>query len=460
MKKIFILSAVLIISFGFLHGQERESLYSSYAAHGTVILSQLPSYENIIAVQRELEYAISNSVDVFGNLYIRAWSTLPSVLTFVNSDGSVTICSSDENTKITYVYEYNQNLREIKSFSFKNELGSLGAFTKDNDGNYYFFYGARASGRSDVNMAVIKLDRDGEKTNTYRLPANTPNSFNGIRVPFDAGTCRLELSGSMLAVYYAREMFDGHQASFGFVLDRNTFERIDTGAATNANLVGRNTQMPYVSHSFNQFILPAENGFIFADHGDAYPRSFTFARFQRGSDTRRLHAFTFPGRIGDNPTYAQMGGLAKTPAGYIFTGTYGRIQNNPRNLFVLTFDENMARCSNPVYLTNYTRDNGHAGHPKIVSVGEGHYLLLWEQFTFSAQGANVITRSQTGYKSTFALVINENGEAVSAVREFGGIRLNMNDTLRYNPQNGRVYWAINGSDTSIIIYSLDVRSIF
>ena len=89
-----------------------------------------------------------------------------------------------------------------------------------------------------------------------------------IREPFAAGTCRVELSGSMLAVYFARQMFDGHQASYGFILDKDTFERVDTGAATNAQRTGSRSQMPYVSHSFNQFILPIEGGFLFADHVD------------------------------------------------------------------------------------------------------------------------------------------------------------------------------------------------
>jgi len=439
-------------------------------AHGDIHGQSTPSFENITSVQRTVDFnIIRDSVDNIGNLYIKAWCFLPSVLTFVNKDGSVTICTSDVNAGITYVYEYNleppasptgrsfQVFAEIRSFSFNNELGSLGAFTKDDDGYYYFFYAATATTRNEENMAVVKYNRQAEKINTYRLIAGAPNSFGGIQIPFRAGTCRLELSGSMLAVYFARRMFNGHQASYGFVLDKDTFQRIDTGAATNADRVGRNTQMPYVSHSFNQFILPIDNGFIFADHGDAHPRSFTFANFQRGKNTMRLHAFTFPGRIGANPTYAQMGGLAKTSTGYIFSGTYGRIQTNPRNLFVLTFDEGLTRSSNPIYLTNYTRNNGHAGHPKLVSIDNGQYLLLWELFAFSTQGANIVSGERTDYLSTFALIINETGEAVSDVHEFKDIRLNMNDTLRYNPHNGKVYWAINGSRTSIIIYALDVK---
>jgi hypothetical protein len=53
------------------------------------------------------------------------------------------------------------------------------------------------------------------------------------------------------------------------------------------------------------------------------------------------------------------------------------------------------------------------------------------------------------------LIIDEKGQAISQPRELRGIRLNMNDTLRYNPRNGKVYWAVNGSSTSIKIYALE-----
>jgi len=457
-QKIFIFFTAMLISSGSLHAQEG----TFYIAEGdyTITIRSVPAYENLTSVSRETGYAINrDSIDNFGNLYIRFHSFHPSVMTFVNSDGSVSVCSSDESTDTTYVYEYDMNLEERETLVFQNELGSLGAFTKDDEGNYYFFYAARAASRTAENMAMVKYDRNGEKINVYKQRADPPNNFGGIRIPYDAATCRLELSGSMLAVYLSRERFDGHQASYGFVLDRDTFERIDRGHAyyyTNGKYPIGNNLISFSGHSLNQFVLPIENGFIFVDHGDAYPRAFTFGKFLNGSNTVRLNAFRFPGSTGANATYAQMGGLAKTSSGYIFAGVYGRERNNPRNLFVLTFDEDLTRCSNPVYLTNYTRNDGHAGHPKIVSLNDGRYLLLWEKFSYSTQAASSVTSVETGYVSTYALIINENGEAVSEAKEFKGVRLNMNDTLRYNPHNGCAYWALNDSRTSIAVYALDV----
>jgi len=442
----------------------------------------------VSSVRRNVDYSIrNNSFDKAGDKYIMNWSSVSSVLTFVNRDGSITVCTSDDKDGTTYVYEYTGSLQEQKTLSFKNEFGSLGAFTKDDGGSYYFFYGMSTANKDAENMAMVKYGSNGKKMKTYRLTANAPSSFSGIQVPFDAGTCRLELSGSMLAVYFARKMFNGHQASYGFVLDKDSFERIDKGAATNANIEPQkpivntplltvkdgnnpNMQMPYTSHSFNQFILPIDGGFLFADHGDAYPRSFTFAKFIKGSDTRRIHAFTFPGKTGDNVTHAEMGALAKTSTGYIFAGVYGEVKNNPRNLFVLTVDENLTKCSAPVYLTKYTKENGHAGLPKIVSTGHGQYVVLWEFFKFptpptlSFAGHSINISSQpvdgnaTDYMSTFALAINEKGKSVSDVKEMKGTRLNLNDVLRYNSHNGKIYWAINNSGRSFTLYALETQS--
>ena len=421
-----------------------------------VLLIVFPLFAEIDSLRLETEYVIRDSVDNTGNLYIQAWSQHPSVFTLVNSDGSVTVSVADEGRKVSHVYEFSMDLQLEETLVMENVFNTLGAFTKDEEGNYYFFFAENSSNRNTENMAMVKYSPQGDKLNEYRLIASPPNSFSGVRVPFNAGTSRLELSGSMLAVYFSREMFDGHQASYGFVLDKDTFERVDTGAATNANRTGSISQMPYVSHSFNQFILPIEGGFVFADHGDAYPRSFTFARFLRGYQSRRVHAFVFPGSLGANPTYAGMGGLAKTQNGYIFAGTYGRILNNPRDLFVLTIDEEMERCSDPIYLTRYTRDEGHAGHPKLVELDEGRYLLLWELFSFSTQPANQINRAPSGYRSTFMAVVDERGSLLSDKKELPGLRLNMNDVLRYNRHNGKVYWTINDTGNSITVYALSI----
>jgi hypothetical protein len=146
----------------------------------------------------------------------------------------------------------------------------------------------------------------------------------------------MEVSGNMLCVYFARLMFmtpdDGlnHQASYGFIVDKNTFQRVDIGQTPNRGTGGslRGMRMPYVSHSWNQFILPIEGGFVLADHGDMYPRGFTFSKFLNGNQTiEGKTAFAFKQGSRYQQTFAQLGGLVKTSDGYLFAGTYERNTN-------------------------------------------------------------------------------------------------------------------------------------
>jgi hypothetical protein len=413
--------------------------------------------ENPSATRQNLNCTVRDAYDAAGNKYINYAGQRPSLMTFVNADGSVTVCAAAESAQDTYIYEYSKDMALIKTMKFPNEREMLGAFTRDGEGNYYFFYGESVGSdeKDRENMAMVKYDPSGGKQKTYTLKANAEKSFDGIQKPFEASTCRLELSGSMLAVYFARIMFNGHQASYGFILNKDTFERVDKGATVNPDY-GGNMVMPYVSHSFNQFILPLDGGFLFADHGDAYPRSFSFAKFLDQGDTKRLHAFQFEGGVGQNATYAELGGLAKTSSGYIFTGTYGYSANKSRNVFVLTFDDNLSVCGEPLWLTDYAPDTGHAAHPKITALDEGRYLLLWELCDFSTQPANQVPgNNQTGYKSTHMLIVDEQGKAVTPIKELPGLRLNMNDTLRYNRTTGKVYWSVNHGKQTLLTYALD-----
>ena len=451
MKKALLLFVTLVFTGLSLLSPQEKIITVTYPAS-----NEVPSYENISSVTRKLGYSVGDSVDNIGNLYIRAWSTHPTVFTFVGKDGTVSVCASDKSAKTTYVYEYDANLEELKTLRFENKFDQTGAFAKDDEGNYYIFFAKSSPGQNTENMVLDKYNPAGEIINSYKLVAYAKNSFGGIKIPFDAGTCKIEISGSMIAVYLARKMFNGHQASYGFILNKNTFEKIDVGQVTDSGYtITGNNGMPYVSHSFNQFILPIDDGFIFADHGDAYPRGFIFSRFIAGKNTIRINALKFPGDTGVNATYAEMGGLVKIPDGYMFAGAYGKDRNNPRNVFILTFDKNLEKCSAPVYLTSYTKNDGHAGHPKITELDSGRYLLLWEQFSFSTQTANVIESCATGYLSTFALIINAQGKTISGPIEIKGIRLNMNDVLRYNPKNGQVYWTINNDSNSITVYALN-----
>jgi len=56
-----------------------------------------------------------------------------------------------------------------KTLTIKNEIGDLGAFTKDNDGSYYFFLADKTTDKNKKNMAMVKYDSEGNKICTPLL---------------------------------------------------------------------------------------------------------------------------------------------------------------------------------------------------------------------------------------------------------------------------------------------------
>jgi hypothetical protein len=411
--------------------------------------------ENPSVFSRNADHRVSNSIDE-GGKYLKGWDDLtPVIMTYVTGDGSVSVCSA--TSAATFVYEYSKDMEYLKTMRFENEFPKFGAFVKDNDGNYYFFY-AKDVGESErnvENMALVKYDNSGNLLKRYKLNAYADNSFNGIKEPFGAGSCRMDISGSMICVYFARKKFksdDGlnHQSSYGFILDKDSFARVDVGQVSNAGVALRGMKMPYVSHSFNQFILPVDDGFAFVDQGDAFPRGFHFSRFQNEKNTKGLSAFKFKRGGTYQYTFAQLGGLAKTPDGYIFAGTYEKnsdvsgVHNDSRNFFILTFDDALSACGEPVWITDYDdKEKYNAANPKITALDAGRYLLMWER-----------TGSE-GYEAAYTAVIDENGKLVTPIKKINTVRLNINDTLRYSKITGNVYWAVNQKGGSIAVYAFN-----
>ena len=455
------------------------------------VLAQTPATrENVITVKKTVDYQtdLNYLFDTWEGrtYYLGLWTDapayLPAVSTFVNDDGSVTVCAFDETNKRTHIYEYNEELVEQKTLTFANEFDRFGAFTKDKDGNYYIFYGKSVNNKEEHNMAMVKYDRNGQKTKTYYLLAGAPGTFYGVMVPFHFSPCRLEISGSMLAVYFGRTMFEdskgiNHQASCGFVLNKDTFARIDNAAA-GAGSQERHA-IPYVSHSFDQFILPVDNGFIFADKGDASPRSFAFAKFQYGARTVGLNTFRFPGQNGQNVTYSQLGGIAKTSTGYIFAGTtpdepwdimQNINKNNSRNLFIITIKEDFSASNPRVNITSLgqsgerTGETRHATFPKIVDLGGGMYLLLWEEVEGIYDIVDQLNRDQLEYltsefKGLYMQIIDETGKKLTDKIKIEGARIGRYDIPRYNSRNGFVYWSTNNQiRNEIQVIGLNTRN--
>ncbi len=395
-----------------------------------------------------------------GGCYLEGWPLrVSSLQTEVNPDGTISVLNWTIVNGMATIYEYDQNARYVRTLKLEAELSKVGGFTKDMEGNYYVAFGKNVpeGAFTDISVAIVKYDKDGKKLNKYLMQAQTydekwSKSYSGVMQPFDEA-CRLEISGDMIAVYFGKSGFvapDGyhHQSSYGFILNKDTFARLS--GKDSGNMV-----MPSASHSFNQIILPVDDGFVFVDQGDYNPRSFVVEKVVKGSDNARISAFDFKQSYIYQLTYSDLGGLAKTSEGYILAGTYENTTkdgsadvNGSRNLFIVTMDENLTTVTKPIYLTNYTdTDTETAVHPKIVQVGDNRYLLLWEKY-------NTNTELQTAYMAT----IDKNGKLLDAIKELPHAVLNAMDMLQYNPKTGYVHWAVNQGQNTVLLYSLNPNS--
>ena len=234
-----------------------------------------------------------------GGCYLEGWPLrVSSLQTEVNPDGTISVLNWTIVNGMATIYEYDQNARYVRTLKLEAELSEVGGFTKDTEGNYYIAFGKDVpeGAFTDISIAIVKYDKDGKKINKYLMQAQTydekwAKGYSGVMQPFVCGACRLEISGDMIAVYFGESGFvapDGknHQASYGFILNKDTFTRLSSRAA--GDMI-----MPSASHSYNQFILPVDNGFVFVDQGDYNPRSFVVEKVIEGSDNARLYAFDF-----------------------------------------------------------------------------------------------------------------------------------------------------------------------
>ena len=403
---------------------------------------------NVAIVPTEAEIVTSTS-----SLSLSDWASVTSIQTVVNSDGSISIMDVEN----AIVYEYDSGMKFTRLQKFEKVLPMVGAFVKDTEGQYYVLYAAYAVDKDEKNMALIKYS-EGKNVNEYWLTAGQVNN----QEPFAYGSCRLELSGNLIAAYFAREMFaragetKGHQSSFGFILDKDTFQRVSAIPFEENPMPGL-ISTPEASHSLNQFVFSVKDGFIFVDHSDASPsRSFVFTKVTANQKRfTQKSAFVFA-IVKDEyqKTYAEGGGIVQTADGFLFVGTYNKSApaEGARNLFVINISEDLGFVSNPIWLTNYNTDALTAASPKIVQIGNNEYLILYEQLEKFATGTEWRPYFYR-YHNTHGLIVDKTGNVLKEFLVNG--RLNSNDILRYNPKTQEVAWATNEGDNIVRLYSFD-----
>lgn len=103
---------------------------------------------------------VNQKINDTGRCYLDGWPNRISPLqTIVNQDGTISVLNTTTDQSIVTVYEYTQNAKYVKSINLAAEFPKVGAFTKDNEGNYYVIFGKDVSeGAFNDNSIVLTLN--------------------------------------------------------------------------------------------------------------------------------------------------------------------------------------------------------------------------------------------------------------------------------------------------------------
>ena len=158
-----------------------------------------------------------------------------------------------------------------------------------------------------------------------------------------------------------------------------------------------NSDMPYCSHSFNQFVVNDGYNVYFLDHGDAYDRGLILSSFSASSDGHiaqrsAVNIFPFMGPAGQNYTGCQVTGFSlagdnlitvgrSVPHSFSVNGLTGYEDLN-LNAFMIITDKN-SKASRFIWLTQYSPSGDviRLTEPKLIPVGNNQYAVLFSDET-------------------------------------------------------------------------------
>ncbi|MGN0596614.1 MAG: hypothetical protein ACI4J1_04730, partial [Ruminiclostridium sp.] len=303
------------------------------------------------------------------------WEGVSSAAQFVGSNGE--FCFAYDDGDYVTVVRTKDGATLKKRIKLKKKHPIFGTVTCDSDGNYYLVTGEtnKTDDKNKETVFISKYDKNGKHIKTVGDNGSSSlgywygDSYN-TKIPFDGGSCRAAISGTTLAVNYAREMYSGHQSNSVFAVDIETMEKVSLG-------------IYYNSHSFAQGIVPFGSDFVLASEGDAYPRAFTITK-TKGNDNVSYNIFHFwieQGATNDmyvvNDNFAHFGGIANiNNEKVVLAGTSAKSLNSnaeteTEQLFVQIFDPNKDLTNSDSYSTSGKRSglSGFYGDLKVEDYG-------------------------------------------------------------------------------------------
>ena len=317
-------------------------------------------------------------------------------------------------------------------------LAMFGSSTRDPEGNWYYL---TYDSVPDPAMLLIKAGPDGTEIARREL---SYLEFDVRSMAESWNRSHLVFAADKLCLAITRNMASGHTGSIIVTFDPTTL-------ATLRNY-GQNA-----SHSFATRILHDGTDFLVASLGDAYPRGLSIDRVTANSKAGRV-VYTYKRGTAYQFTHTELGDMTALPTGYglVFSGEKSndaslatQSLNEARNIGYLLVapnfssipqtsllvPENMILSQGETsdifscefgqqqnrgirWLTDYTdKSAANATRSKLIALGDGRQLLLWEKWT------------PTAHVSTHGMVIDATGNVLQPEQNLGSTRLANGDRL-------------------------------
>lgn len=308
-------------------------------------------------------------------------STVKSYLT-VSNGGYMKVQGGVSGMAAAVAY-YDSDYNILSRKTVAEELPIFGGFYESSS-NYFLVTGQDNTEENNSKQVfrITKYDK-----NWNRLGSCGLNGANTVH-PFDAGSCRMAMSGKYLLISTCHEMYtssDGlnHQANVMIEVDTSTMRVTDSRTSVS------NISTGYVSHSFNQFIRLENKHIAAIDHGDAYPRSIVLTVYPTdvtsgkfgSTNVADVNIMRFPGAIGDNATGATVGAFEISNTSYLVAGSSvvqdsQNTSHKTRNVFVAAVNRTNHSVSTK-WMTSFTEGENSAGNPHMVRISGTKYMVIW-----------------------------------------------------------------------------------
>lgn len=353
----------------------------------SLLANQLPvSYTNI---NNQIYYNYSRPIS--SHLYVdgKVINRVETISSYYHDENDNYV---DKNYILVESYDEKFNIKGQRAI--EQELPIWGGFHAGKKYNFLVFGQSNMEENDNKEVVrIVKYSKDWKRLVHASLKGLNELNYNydygsgvlvrDITVPFRAGSLRFFEDKDRLHIRTSRQMYkasDGlnHQANLALYVDIESME-------------ARIADLGYASHSFNQFLLvDQDNHYVSVDHGDAYPRSIVFQKFDYSLkddyyfEANELDLVKFPGRIGENYTGATVGGFEETSNGYLVAYNQQEYETDKPMDAYLKFIPKKDISASKVD-THRLTTNRETLTPHLVSTGLDGGYMLWNEVSKGAE---------------------------------------------------------------------------